>query len=337
MSCTSPSCYLVPFSGGRPRRFMEDWPAGSYPGFGRVVYLPCGHCIACRRERRQELTILQCCEAQLSEYDNWFLTLTYDDWKTIQLTGCDPYSLNRKHLSTFCESMRKYLRYHGLDFRFFAAGEYGSLFSRPHYHLSLFNIPPSLLGIDDFDTSFRLDYLQRGRLINVSGVKRDENGNFYWQSPVISDRWPFGNHQIYLANRKTYQYVAGYVVKKLSGDRLRDQKSLGLLPEFQCQSRPSIGWPWFLRYFGTISNIDGDKLVNDLVSVHGISWKCPRIFTKWLSSLDHFDGSLVAQRLARLRQLSCDPIPDRDDLARRSRFDQYSADHYKQNNTHKEL
>lgn len=337
MSCTSPRCALIPFEGGRPKFLEGDYPVGSHP-LGRIVYLPCGGCLSCRIERRQELTLLQCCEASLYD-ENWFLTLTYEDWKTIQLEGIPPYSLDRSHLSRFTESMRKYCRYNGFDFRYFACGEYGDHYGRPHYHLSIFGLPFSLLRVGHSldDTAARQRGLNYGRTVKLATHLLDDNGVEFWQSPVISDRWPFGSHKIYRATRETFQYVAGYVTKKLSGDLARDfTKDCRVLP-FSAQSRPSIGFPWFHRFLHSLSIPDRDKLVNDVLSISGCSWKTPRIFDKWLSRMDHFDGHSVVDHLKYLRTLNSPDMPDRVDLQRKADFLRHSAERFKQNNTHMEL
>lgn len=339
MSCTSPVCYLVPKGGGRPKPMMCDHPVGDTP-LGRVVYLPCGGCLACRRERRQDLTILQACEASLYS-DNWFLTLTYDDWSTINITGLPPYTLVRSHLSCFVESMRKYCTYNNKTFRFFACGEYGETYKRPHYHLNIFGLTPDMLGLEDDSNlcdlrSKRL--LHRGIFERLPASTIDSNGNFYWESPVVNDRWPFGSHKLYRANKFTYQYVAGYIVKKLTGKDAREFRRQGLLPEFQLQSRPSIGRPWFDKFIHSISNIDRDKLVNDAVNIADCSWRCPRIFDKWLQSYDHFDGKVVSDRLKAYRTSDANLMPDRFDLMRKAEFDRYSAKRYDDNKrSHKEI
>lgn len=338
MSCTNPQPYLIKKNGGRPQRLQVDWEAGQHL-LGRVVYLPCGGCLACRRERRQELTLLQCCEASLHD-DNWFVTLTYDDWKTIQLDGLPPYSLNKKHLSEFNESMRKYCQYNGVPYRFFACGEYGDQNERPHYHLTIFGLSPKLLGIKEgISQNDRTEYLARfAKIKNFAESSRDSSGFMYWQSPVISSRWQYGNHQIYRANRETMQYVAGYTVKKLTGDLGKAFRATGRVSEFATQSRPSIGFPWFTKFFETLSQPDGDKLVNDYLSIAGVSWRIPRIFKKWYSLLDPFNAPAHLDMLQKIRELDLPLVPDRQDLKRKADFDLYSAERYKSNRSlHKEV
>ncbi len=348
MSCTNPRCAFVPSKGGSPVFLLEDHPVGSFShptyGFGRIVYLPCGGCLECRRERRQELTLLQCCEASLYD-ENWFVTLTYDDEKVWQLEEDVVWSLNRAHLSSFNESMRKYCTYNGVNYRFFAAGEYGDLYERPHYHLSIFGLSSKLLQlpIDEDGESIRRKGLANGHITRLSSPLRDENGNEFWKSPVISDRWPYGSHQIYRASRETFQYVAGYVVKKLRGRSGRDFEATGRILPFHTQSRPSIGRPWFDRFFSSLSIPSERGLINDTLSIADVDWKVPRIFSRWLQSMDHFDGSRITRLLADYRQWSATVAnsgrlePDRQALKRKRDFGRYQADHYKQNNKHKEI
>lgn len=345
MSCTNPQCAFVPLKGGSPIFCrLSDQPKGTFfhPTYGycRVVYLPCGGCLSCRRERRQELTLLQCCEASLND-DNWFITLTYDDKYFYSRNSIPPRSLIRDHLSDFCESMRHYCRYNGGTFRFFACGEYGDRYGRPHYHLSVFGLSPSLLDfplVDDV-REYQRRALTNGRLLKIKPGTIDSEGREYWQSPVISAKWPYGSHKIFRASRETFQYVAGYVTKKLTGKLGRDFEASGRIREFQAQSRPSIGRPWFDRFCSSLSNpTESGELINDCVAISGIEWKCPRIFSKWLASYDHFDGKKIVDRLSALRQLGYTELePDRDDLKRISDFERYRAAQAKQNNKHKEV
>lgn len=348
MSCTNPQCALLPLHGGSPHFCKEfDLPAGSrctHPRYGRckVIYLPCGGCLSCRRERRQELTLLQCCEASLYD-DNWFITLTYDN-ENLPKSAQGHSTLVKSHLSSFCESMRHYCRAHHASFRFYACGEYGDESRRPHYHLSVFGISPSLLDLpcdnDCQDSSRRL--LNSGRLQRLSTAQKDQNGNFFWNSKVIGDRWQYGSHKIYRANRETFQYVAGYVTKKLTGSLGKEFEKSGRIREFQAQSRPSIGFPWFSRFYKTIAvPTDEGTLVNDCLAISDVEWKCPRIFEKWMLgnkfTKEHGDQSDLVRRIKEIRALNVDTVPDRIDLIRKSDFEQYRTAQIKQNQKHKEI
>ena len=335
MSCTNPRCALVPFGGGSPKFLSDDYPAGSCP-LGRIVYIPCGGCLACRRERRQDLTVLQMCEASMSD-DSWFLTLTYDDDKYRHYFDQEVYSLEKKHLQSFCESMRKYCSHIGKRFRFYACGEYGERYLRPHYHLSIFNLTADDLCLSD-DLSFdyrRRSVLVKGSFSKVPTPQVDSNGNSFWQSSVIQFRWPYGNHKLYRANRETFQYVAGYVTKKLTGDAGKEFRSTGRVSEFSLQSRPSIGYPFFIKYKDNLSLIDLDSLINDSVDIGDISWRVPRIMDKWRVRLE---GDHSMNMIKKVRSSGSPEVPDRIDLKRKADFDRYSAKRYQDTNrSHKEI
>lgn len=70
-----------------------------------------------------------------------FVTLTYDP-KHIPSNG----SLDKRHLQLYLKKLRKQdQKENGLTkIRYFAVGEYGTLYGRPHYHLLLFNVSPIL-------------------------------------------------------------------------------------------------------------------------------------------------------------------------------------------------
>lgn len=89
------------------------------------------------------------------------------------------------------------------SFRFFLCGEYGDQSWRPHYHAALFGV----------------------------GVASQEE---------IAGTWSMGHVAVYEFNETTAQYIAGYVVKKMT--RAGDPRLRGLHPEFARMSlRPGIG------------------------------------------------------------------------------------------------
>lgn len=87
--------------------------------------------------------------------------------------------------------------------RFFGVGEYGDESGRPHYHASLFGVGECL-------------------------------------EPVVRETWGKGHVMLAEFNEVTAQYVAGYVVKKMTAKD--DLRLNGRHPEFSRQSnRPGIG------------------------------------------------------------------------------------------------
>lgn len=96
----------------------------------------------------------------------------------------------------------------GVGFRYFGCGEYGGRTHRPHYHLVMFGL----------------------------------NAQSPEAVPFVQSRWPYGFVSVLPAHSAHFAYVAGYVVKKMTG---KDHPDLnGRAPEFARMSRrPAIGWP----------------------------------------------------------------------------------------------
>lgn len=129
--------------------------------------IPCGYCPACKYNARVGWTFRVTEEAK-HQKEAWFITLTYAQ-ETIPLldttTGeivrgmennrqnmCE--SLNDGDLITFINSVKKAqarewksLQRKDIvkpEIRYYAVGEYGEQFGRPHYHLIVFNLWESL-------------------------------------------------------------------------------------------------------------------------------------------------------------------------------------------------
>ena len=111
----------------------------------RYLEVPCGNCIECRLNKSREWATRIACE-QYTSCNSIFLTLTYDD-ENLPMGNHFLPSLVPDHVSTFMKDLRAYCKYHYNtdNIRFYAAGEYGSVTARPHYHLCIFNLPYSLL------------------------------------------------------------------------------------------------------------------------------------------------------------------------------------------------
>lgn len=109
-------------------------PAWIHPSghLGREV--ACGHCKACRIARSREWTL-----RMLHELVDWpvacYATLTYED---AELPG--DYGLCKEDLQSAIKRLRA--RIAPRRMRYFACGEYGETYGRPHYHAILFGIEP---------------------------------------------------------------------------------------------------------------------------------------------------------------------------------------------------
>lgn len=166
---------------------------------------------------------------------NWFVTLTYKD---------DPESLQPSHLVDFFKRFRRA----GKSFRYFACGEYGERFLRPHYHVLFFGL--------------RFDDLVR----RVSGT-----GKARFSSAELERAWGHGFCTVDPFSPATAQYVCNYVRKKSSSE----EDYQGRTPEFQVMSRrPGIGGTFIRRF---MSDVYPDGFVT---RPGGIRARAPRFYDK---------------------------------------------------------
>lgn len=167
------------------------------PGMPRAS-IPCGGCVGCRVGRARGWALR--CQLELLEHDaGCWCTLTYDAEHV-------PWTLQVSHLQGFLKRLRARLSPRRV--RFFASGEYGDEFSRPHYHAILFG---------------------------VSGVEAD-----------IQAAWPCGIAREHELRAEGIAYVAGYCAEKLSPadevDRVDwDTGECWQRPFLQMSRRPGIG------------------------------------------------------------------------------------------------
>lgn len=204
--------------------------------------VPCGQCIGCRLNRAEGWTARMMHEAQLHEH-NSFITLTYSD-DHLPPDG----SLNPDDVTLFFKRLRKALR--GKKILYYYCGEYGENFSRPHYHIALFN--------HDFSDD-RIPH-------------RESPSGTVFRSPLLEKLWPYGYSEIGQLEYDSARYVASYVQKKVTGKkqaehytRIDEQGELiQIHPEYARMSRrPAIGLNWIQEYANDIYNYDicvvGDK------------------------------------------------------------------------------
>lgn len=225
--------------------------------FAPEIQLPCGQCVGCRLDRSRKWAIRCLHEASLYER-NCFVTLTYSD-RHLPSNG----SLEKDALPKFFKRLRKRS---GAGVRFYACGEYGSEFDRPHYHACIFN----------YDFADKVLWSVRGDVC-------------IYTSALLADLWSFGFSTVGDVTFDSAAYVARYVMKKITGpraDNVQVDGSLGpyhrvdpdtgeiffVEPEFNLMSRrPGIGKPWLDRYMS-------DVYPGDFVVVRGRKMKPPRYY-----------------------------------------------------------
>lgn len=185
--------------------------------------LPCGKCIGCDLDRSKVWAMRCVKEASLyPENHNWFVTLTYNDEN---LTSD---FLVKEDLVAFIKRLRRRMQYHGFKssgIRFFACGEYGENYKRPHFHVILFNCP-----LPD---------------VEAIGNNPDIERTFYYHSDIIQDCWNKGFTTLGKVTFDSCAYVARYVIKKHKQEELFSDVP-GFVPEFvQMSRRPGIAADWY--------------------------------------------------------------------------------------------
>lgn len=154
-------------------------------------YYPCGRCLACRIQRREDWSL-----RMIHELTYWkkamFVTLTYDD-EHLPVNG----SLSSYDLRCFFKRLRKSaVRFYGDSFRlkYFACGEYGPRTHRPHYHAIIFGL--------DYSDPVDIDLVKSSwcKCAPYMWHPRKQHGRIRRAIAPVVD--------------KCIRYVAGYVFKK---------------------------------------------------------------------------------------------------------------------------
>lgn len=162
------------FKNFRFKKFSKKDNCYLYGFPDRIYIVPCGKCPDCLKAKKLAWTTRLIAENrsnQVKGMQGYFLTLTYQD-------SCCPSSVSKKDLQNFLKRFRFHLDEVGL--RYFAVGEYGDHFGRPHYH-RCFWAKSSASDIAD-------------------SISKAWKFGFYKVEPVRSD--------------SAFAYTAGYCLKK---------------------------------------------------------------------------------------------------------------------------
>lgn len=253
---------------------------------GSSFSVPCGQCIGCRVSRSRQWATRCLHEAKTTGF-NSFVTLTFDEGHypasgSVALRDIQLFMKRlRKFLTPYAKlrrlghhaHVRAFWRYQTTRVRFFACGEYSPQNLHPHYHLLIFGF--------DFPDKYKW---------------KTENKNILYRSALLEKLWTQGFSTIGAVNFTTANYVAQYILKKMTGDRAADHYTWphyysGVLvrvqPEFITMStKPGLGSAWFELF-------KGDCYPSDFLIVDGRKMPIPQ----------YYDQKLKAEAEAELEKL----------------------------------
>lgn len=251
----------------------------------QMFFVPCGKCLGCRINRRGAWVTRMVLEAS-NYYDVSFLTLTYNDENLPADNNLDP-----SHLTSFFKRFRRNCEPYKI--RYFACGEYGEKFGRPHYHAIIF-------GMDSVMTTY------------YAGVS-----------------WSKGHIYAVPATIETMSYVGGYVAKKIT--RLaKNETEKSRVSEFcRVSRRPGLGVVSLSRLFKLCRNqVD----VVEAIHYNGKYHPLPRFIKEKLRSLVYTPEYVEALKSARVMNARADTAKvmyDKDSALKRNNALQALQDSYR--------
>jgi hypothetical protein len=181
-----------------------------------LIKVPCGKCIACLRQKRNEW-VFRLNSHMKDAQSAYFISLTYDDSHLPYSTLNVP-TLVKEHLHEFLHNLvnegqrlwQEHLKQQGLKWqerkkmrlsiRYFAVGEYGDDYDRPHYHVVLFDFPADRLGM-------------------VKAIEK------LWKYEEIMP-------DVHYASARLLNYITKYMLKEYDEDEQKFRQ-----PPFRCMSK----------------------------------------------------------------------------------------------------
>lgn len=271
-------CYS-PLTGWRARTRN---PSGKYSivfvkneGYADTeISIPCGQCIGCRLDHSRNWAIRCMHEAQMHK-NNCFITLTYADEKIPKI---GPYpTLVKEHFQKFMMRLRKKF---GDGIKYYACGEYGDKYERPHYHACLFGVNFNDKELWSIKNEHRL-YIS-------------ETLNKLWSDP--DDKQPYGWCTIGELTFETAAYTARYCMKKRKGKNADEHyqrihpetgEILTIETEFPLMSRrPGLGRSWLDSYHN-------DVYPHDFTVVSTRQMKPPKYYDNLFEKNNPHDLSMI--------------------------------------------
>lgn len=132
MQCFHPRTIRVPYTRYNYPEGPDAFSRDAQRGIQHLhsIQVPCGKCPACLRNRQMSWSFRIEEEERSHKFCGLFITLTYSN-EFLPRGG----SLKKVHLQKFFKRLK---RLAGFPIVYYACGEYGSRYGRPHYHACLF-------------------------------------------------------------------------------------------------------------------------------------------------------------------------------------------------------
>lgn len=218
-----------------------------------------------------------------------FLTLTYSE-KNLPPHG----SLNLEDMQKFLKRYRA--RIQPQKIRFLQCGEYGEQNRRAHHHCAIFN------------HSFA-DQVE---------IEKTAKGHKQTESPLLNELWGHGRCTIGELNFKSANYLARYIMKKITGPPAEEHYAeldpitgevVQVKPEYISMSKkPGIGYDWIMKYMSDV--YPSDELV-----IAGKITKPPAYYDKIYQKLHPKEfRKILLRRLAAAGLKEWDNTPDRREV-----------------------
>lgn len=242
-----------------------------YDGVKKMVvkkYVPCGKCYHCRITKVNEWVTRMSLQSMISKH-SYYVTLSYDsaaygselfedtnpcrhNISKIGKMQYQPLTLCKKHLQDFFKRLRKNT---GVKLQYFACGEYGKTYGRPHYHLLVWT--DSVLSKKDFELAWsttlngerilvgNIDFVDMNKeAINIQHpmkyvCKYLQKGSFEFEK-LPTYKYHYENF-----NRNFNLLGKGDKIVQIRENWRKYKKMFS--PFILCSKRPAIGFEYFER------------------------------------------------------------------------------------------
>lgn len=268
MACNKPNYFIDLGKKPNGKRFLKMLPQRvdtnlralqDRYGDKNILVVPCGKCDSCLKAYRRQWSLR--CEAEARcHLNNCYLTLTLED-KNL-------HEINKQDLKDFFKALRN----RNIKVRYFACGEHGDKFNRPHYHAILFGYMPS-------DLKF---------------YKKSKTGFNMYTSKFLESIWKKGFVTVQEFSPETAGYVAGYVNKKID----RDDSFIVM------STKPGIGAFYYRKNMESLMKND------NFVSHGGFVASLPRYFDKVADSMFYDLEDIKDTRIEKAMKISLSTAQD---------------------------